>query len=63
MSKFKLNSEANYSEKNYSDKKHKKHSGKKHYNGNEDDDFGDFAYMKRSSAKNELRNLRDMYGI
>ena len=30
---------------------------------NLDDDFSDFAYMKRSSAKSELRHLRDSYGL
>lgn len=57
MSKFKLNSEVNCSTK-----KSKKYSGKKHFN-EEDGDFTDFAYMKRSSAKSELRHLKDMYGI
>lgn len=58
MSKFKLNSEVEYSIK-----KQKKHSGKKHYNSSEDYDFTDFAYMKRGNAKNELRHLRDTYGF
>ena len=58
MSKFKLNSEMEYS----NTKKSKKYSSKKHYNSS-DDDFTDFAYMKRSSAKSELRHLRDSYGF
>lgn len=57
MSKFKLNSEVNYSTK-----KSKKYSSKKHFN-EEDGDFTDFAYMKRSNAKNELRHIKDLYGI
>ena len=57
MSKFKLNSEVNYSTK-----KSKKYSNKKHFN-EEDGDFTDFAYMKRSNAKNELRHIKDLYGI
>ena len=55
MSKFKLNSEVEYSTK-----KSKKYFSKKHY---DEDDFTDFAYMSRSSAKSELRHLRDEYGI
>ena len=57
MSKFKLNSEVNYSTK-----KSKKYSNKKRFNG-EDGDFTDFAYMNRSNAKNELRHIKDLYGI
>ena len=56
MSKFKLNSEWEDSSKN-----RKKHSSKK--NRYDEDDFTDFAYMSRSSAKNELRARRDSYGI
>lgn len=56
MSKFKLNSEWEDSNKN-----RKKHSSKKHHF--DDEDYTDFAYMSRSSAKNELRALRDSYGI
>lgn len=55
MSKFKLNSEVENSNKN-----HKKHSTKKHY---DHEDFSDFAYMSRGNAKNELRYLKEMYGL
>lgn len=54
MAKFKLNSEYD-SNKNY-----KKHSTKRHY---DKEDFTDFAYMSRGNAKNELRQLKEMYGI
>ena len=56
MSKFKLNSEVDYS----TSKKSKKYSSKKHFKS-EDEDFSDFAYMKRSSAKSELRHLKETY--
>ena len=55
MSKFKLNSEYENSNKKY-----KKHSTKKHYDR---EDMTDFAYMNRGAAKNELRYLKEMYGI
>ncbi len=55
MSKFKLNSEFENSNKNY-----KKHSTKKHY---DHEDFTDFAYMSRGNAKNELRHLKETYGL
>lgn len=58
MSKFKLNSEYDGSDKNYNGKK--KHSTKKHYDR---DDMTDFAYMSRGAAKNELRYLKETYGI
>lgn len=58
MSKFKLNSEYVDSEKNLGGKK--KHSTKKHYDR---EDMTDFAYMSRSAAKNELRYLKETYGI
>lgn len=55
MSKFKLNSEWENSPKN-----RKKHSTKKNHDA---EDFHDFAYMSRGSAKNELRHIKDSYGI
>ena len=55
MSKFKLNSEVENSNKN-----RKKHSTKKHY---DHEDMTDFAYMSRGAAKNELRYLKEAYGI
>ena len=54
MAKFKLNSEVEGQPR-------KKHSTKKSYR--EDDDMRDFAYMSRGNAKNELRHLKEMYGI
>lgn len=54
MSKFKLNSEFENSNNK------KKHSTKKNY---DHDDFNDFAYMSRGNAKNELRHIKEMYGI
>ena len=55
MSKFKLNSEV---ENDHSFKK--KHSTKKSYDS---EDFSDFAYMSRGNAKNELRHLKEQYGL
>jgi len=54
MAKFKLNSEVE-------NQPRKKHSTKKSYR--EDDDMRDFAYMSRGNAKNELRHLKEQYGI
>lgn len=56
MSKFKLKSEIENE-----GKKIKKHSSKKHNYDRED--MTDFAYMSRGAAKNELRYLRETYGI
>ena len=55
MGKFKLNSEV---EKFENRKKY--HTVKKH---RDHEDFTDFAYMSRGAAKEELRYLKDTYGI
>ena len=57
MSKFKLNSEHSDSDKSYK----KKHTSKR--NRYDKEDFTDFAYMSRSSAKSELRYLKETYGL
>jgi len=54
MPKFKLNSEFENSNTK------KKHSTKKSYDR---EDFSDFAYMSRGNAKNELRHLKEIYGL
>ena len=55
MAKFKLNSEFENSNMGK-----KKHSTKKSYDS---EDFSDFAYMSRGNAKNELRHLKELYGV
>ena len=55
MGKFKLNSEVEKSEN-----RKKYHTVKKHH---DHEDFTDLAYMSRGAAKEELRYLKDIYGI
>ena len=55
MAKFKLNSEVENSEN-----RKKQHAVKKH---RDHEDFTYFAYMSRGAAKEELRYLKETYGI
>ena len=57
MSKFKLNSEVENSEN-----RKKQHAVKKHRD-RDHEDFTYFAYMSRGAAKEELRYLKETYGI